>query len=477
MSTESTFNSRVGQFRLAMVTIVFLLLIGGVGGVAVWQSELPIADTDAPVGLPASSRLVNVSVQQGRVTLACPPGVIDPNTSTQTENKPQVLASAVADAFQLEGGGTALQIPSKALEKDSFVAAQLSAEPAGDLASLLLETCVVPARDQTMAFGATEVGQSSVLVLSNPGPKPVETKVQVLTELGPALPEPTTITVPSRSTITTLPAVWAPGETRIGVRVQADGLGVAAWLQNSKLDGELPNGLTRVSGSEPAQKVTLVGLDASAATSLRIANLGSEETGVTVSALSASGSTALGGTDQLTVEPMGVFDLQLTGLPEGTFALSIEADQPVTASVLHQYKGNPFEADKKLNVGLTSVVGSSHSFDHGVAPELATILDAIKRLGLDPGEAQLVLANPGPATAKVTVGSKVTELNPGTATSVEYPTGDKGKTVSIDSDHPIYAAVQVRATGRSGLVTSIMAIQQDAASSADRQVVVFPAGN
>ncbi|WRS30216.1 DUF5719 family protein [Actinomycetaceae bacterium MB13-C1-2] len=461
--------------RMVAGILIFILLIGGLGGVTLLK--LRASDTatgGSPTEAETLGRLVDVALEQGELVLACPPGIIDPATAQPRESEPQLWETAGITAEPLQGGGSALKVPAQDLQSDSYAAATLSAEPQGDLASFILESCAIPSRDVVLSAGATEIGDDTVLVLSNPGIKSVEVQVQVMTAIGPALDQPATITVAAGSTVSVLPAVWASGESRIAVRVQADGMGVASWLQTSRLDGELPLGLSRVPGVVPATESVLVGLDTQSAKTLRVANAGTEPGSIEITAYGEDGPVILGGTEDLEVEAMGVFDVDLAGLPAGTRALKVTSNVPIVSSVLEQSDGGVFAASPDLNVGIRNLLSSADSLDSAMFPTQSALGALTEKLGLVNIRGELVLANVGSQTVIVTLGESEIEVPAESTQSVDLSKIGSETAASLTSSSPIFAALRVTVEAPAGNLTSAMDLRQDVANTVNRQVDVFP---
>lgn len=466
-------KGRGARLRIVAGIVVFVLLIAGLGAVVLDRQKSPT--NTISTGTTAVGRMVDVSLEQGELILACPPGVIDPTTVVPKETEPQIWETSGITAEPLQGGGSALRVPAEALQSDSYAAVSVSGETQGDLASFLLESCVIPSRDTVMSAGATEIGDDTVLTLSNPGIKPVEAQVQVMTAIGPALDQPISVTVAAGSTVNVLPAAWTSGENRIGIRVHADGMGIAAWLQASRLDGELPLGLSRVSGTVAANESVLVGLDSQRAKTLRVANAGSEPGSIEVTAFGVDEPVILGGTEDLTVEALGVFDVDLVGLPAGTRALKVSSNVPITMSVFEESEGNVFEASPDLNVGLSTLLGPADSMDSAVLPTLTALNALVTELGFGGLTAELVLANLSDETVTATLGDAQVELLPKSAQSVDLAKAGTESSGRLTSDAPIYGALRVSVDAPAGKITSVMDLHQDVANTVNRQVDVFPA--
>ncbi len=443
--------------------------LGGLVGLAFLQGYVA-SSVDGPQ--PQSG--VEVSVDRATLTLACPPGVIDPVTTAQVKGSGRLWAGQDGNIVELEGGGHSLEISSEVLEATVFATAAASGEAEGDLTSLLLSSCVLPSMETVLPAGSTVTGEDSVLTLSNPGTKAVVAQVQLLSPIGPVLDQSVSLTVPPLTTVSVLPAVWAPDEDRLAAHVTADGAGVAAWLQSSGLDGEVPLGLGRLEGQQTGPSVTLVGLDPQASETLRVANMGSSPAQVHVSVLGTGGASDLGGTDQTLIEPHGVFDFDLAGVSSDGLALRVDSQEPIAAAILQSSTGEPFAEDPELSVSTRSLVGAAPSILAATVPSQDEVRALTEELGFTGFTSELVVVNSGDQAASVSVGSDTRLLQPGSGVRIPLSGKAESEAVEIKADLPVSAALVSSVDSVSGKLTSVTSLREDTSAAVRQSVIVFP---
>ena len=456
--------------HLALRVLTVALILGALASLALWQSHIQsFATADRP-----QSGALQVSVDQATLTLACPPGVIDPTTTEPVEDSELTWAEDGSVLTPLDGGGYSLQVDSETLEDGALTEVAVAGEPQGDLASFLISSCVLPSMESLLPAGSTVTGQDAVLVLSNPAAKAVVAQVEFLSPIGPVLDQAASITVPPLSTVSVLPAVWAPLEDRLAVRVSADGAGVAAWLQSSGLDGEVPLGLSRIPGQQAANTVTLVGFDPESTSTLRIANMGTQPTEIEVSALGTTGRARVGGTEESVIEAHGVFDVDLTGVSVDTLAVQVTSDQPIAAALKQVSPGEPFTEDPSQNVQIRSLVPASQAVQSAALPPRERLQDMAGSLGFSDFEAALVLANPSESSVSVQVGNRTVILDPGFAVSIDLSEPGLDDLLVLNADGPVSGALVASASSSAGQLNSVAPLRDDASNALTQAVQVFP---
>lgn len=453
-------------------TLSALLL--GLGGVGAWgAADQREADTDQPsVQAPEA---VSVSVDQGSVTYVCPPGVIDPQDLSVSLNVSGPFPTASGEAQRLDGGGVALEVdPDADPDADaggaSFVAA---GQVSGDLASYLLAGCQLPSREALLPAGSTQVGEDTVLILSNPSTKPVTASVQVLSSIGAVLDAPQEVVVPAGSTFSVLPAIWAPLESRIALLVQSDGQGVAAWLQSSGLEGEVPIGLGRLGAQSLSETVSIIGIDSGQDNTLRLVNMGTSPAEMSIQLLTDHGKTPLAGVEGLVVEAHGVFDVALGDLPTSAYGLLVESEEPIAAAIRAVSEGQPFPEDETLNVSLRNLIGGADAVESVTVPGADILAEAANALGFALVRSDVIIANLEDRAISVQVGDEVVLLDPGTSYTAALPAT---QTLILQGEESamIRAALIVEAEADSGVFRSVVPLEEETLGSAQLEVVVFP---
>ena len=203
------------------------------------------------------------SAHPSQVRLACPSGVVDPfeTTSVAAGSTWSSLASAPTSPAPASITGNGGVIPT---------ALTLAGQGGGELAGLSAVGCAAPRTSQWIATGATTSGADMVLILSNPGPTASVVSIDGYGASGPLNAAPRQVTVPASSSVSVLLAGWFPDENSLALHVRADGGGVAAWVQASLMNGEIPQGTTLASAVVPATSQTILGVDPKGTSLLRL---------------------------------------------------------------------------------------------------------------------------------------------------------------------------------------------------------------
>lgn len=214
----------------------------------------------------------------------------------------------------------------------------------GDFRGLLALPCVEPGREAWLLGGSTLIGHSAVLTVTNPGTTPATLQAEAWGPLGALeLPYVSGAVVAPGATETYLLEANASGVERLAVHVTATGGDVAVSITDTRLEGITPRGITAVSpGRSPATDVLIpvvslveaTGEDdpARGASLLLLANPGTEVATAAVTLLGPDGPVEIPGAEAVTVDPGGVYEITLAGLPAGSAALRLTSDVPLLAA-------------------------------------------------------------------------------------------------------------------------------------------------
>jgi hypothetical protein len=212
---------------------------------------------------------------------------------------------------------------------ESTIAGSLERVGDGDLEGYAAVTCLTAGFDEWLLAGATTLGSSARLVLTNPSDAPAEARVTVHGPLG-EVGEPFVIAVPPRGQEERLVEGMAAELSTLALHVESTGPGVVAALQDSRLDGFQPAGTDWVGAtlSRHRHVIPAVGSPVTGATTtMRL--VAPEGATATVSLITADGVDAWSGARNLILEPGVVTDISVP--LEGVGALEITADAPVVA--------------------------------------------------------------------------------------------------------------------------------------------------
>ena len=245
------------------------------------------------------------------------------------------------------------------------VAAQ-ETRAAGKLAwGLLGRTCLPAAAETWLTAGAGTAGRQERLILVNPGDNPVDVQVDVLGAHGPVETGAAgRLSVPARGRSAILLDALAPAEPAPAVHVQASGGFVAATLADQWVDGITPHGLETTGPlAAPAPTQVLPGIRGGLATTVRVVNPGDAQAVVSVRTLTGDGPRALpGGRGVLRVAAGSTGELRLDrGLAEGTWALEVTSDIPVTAAAFTVPRKDPTDfAWSAAGEAITGLAGTAY---------------------------------------------------------------------------------------------------------------------
>ena len=275
------------------------------------------------------------SAHPSQVRLACPSGIVDPfeTTNVAAGTTWSSLTSTPTSPAPASVTGTGGAIPT---------ALTLAGQGGGELAGLSAVGCAAPRTSQWIATGATISGADMVLILSNPGPTASVVSIDGYGASGPLSASSRQVTVPATSSVSVLLAGWFPDENSLAVHVRADGGGVAAWVQASLMNGEVPQGATLASAVVPATSQTILGVDPKGTSLLRLVSP-SGEAHVSVSVADSTGVHPLPG-GQATVAEGTTLEMPLDGASSDSspIALIATSDREVVAQTTTITLGAPW---------------------------------------------------------------------------------------------------------------------------------------
>lgn len=347
--------------------------------------------------------------------------------------------------------------PHGATAPPPFAGAQVQNAQTGDLAGLAAAACAEPSADSWLVAGATTLGQTSLVLLSNPTSVDATVDLDIYTETGHvSAPGATGIVVPAGAQKVVPLAGLAPSAAAPVVHVTTTGGQVAASLQQSFEQGIQPRGvelagptgspdrvqtitgvtIASLAAVTAAQSAESVGVDFPA---VRILAPGDHDATVTIGVVGEAGTNA-GNSYAKTVKAGNVAEIPLDNLKDGSYTVTVRSDVPVVAAVR------------------TSVIGTTtRDFSWFVS---APPIGGSQLVAVPPGpKPMLHFANAGQADAKVKV-----QPSTGTATSVTVP-AEGGANLAVPTG-------RYTLTGAAGLTVSVSLSGDGQATS----FAVLPAG-
>ncbi|WP_162942647.1 DUF5719 family protein [Cryobacterium soli] len=261
-------------------------------------------------------------------------------------------------ASDRDGGPLALSVPVEtgATEAPLVAGAQSQNVASETVGGLAVAACTEASSDSWLVSGSTDVGRTSLVLLSNPTTVVASVNLTVYGEAGLVeAPGSTGILVqPGAQRIVSL-AGLAPNLRSPVVRVQATGGQVAAALQQSVVRGIQPGGVelagpTTVPSTTQIIPGVVVGQQQAADTSVdagavsedtpsvRILVPGSTPATVSVGVQSEDGSST-GTSLEVDIQAGVATEVPLSGVGAGNYTVRLSADQPVVAGVVTTTSG------------------------------------------------------------------------------------------------------------------------------------------
>ena len=360
-----------------------LALAAAVGGVTWWEYTAPTTPTP-------QLQALSLAQPGGATTYVCPHAPT--NTLRGTDVGAMESATAIVPA-KGDGAAKSATYAGRSIPTDTATSMStaegsiLTLAPAdgrvanavgavttltknGDLRGLTAAPCTQPSAMSWIVGGSIAAGSSAELRLVNPGVTPATAKVTLYGSIGRlSLPSNGEITVPAGGSSSLALETKGSQDPRIAVSVEADGGSVVPTLVTESLDGETPAGTDVITpGAAPATDLVIPGVeivepaaqgevadaktgaDSSDTPAVRIINPGAAPATVSVTMLGKDGARPLSGAQSVTIDAGSVFDIQLAGVPAGTYGVQVTSNTPVGAAVRMVRSGGEYPARSKALV-------------------------------------------------------------------------------------------------------------------------------
>ena len=490
-------------------------LAAAVGGVVWWEHAAPTTPTP-------QLQALSLAQPGGATTYLCPHaptntlrgtdvGAMDSTTAivpakgtgaaqSATYAGRSVPTDTVTSMNSAEGGILAL-VPADGRVANA-VGSVTTLTKSGDLRGLTAAPCTQPAAMSWIVGGSIAAGSSAELRLTNPGVTPATAKVTLYGSIGRlSLPSNGEVTVPAGGSSSLALETKGSQDPRIAVSVEADGGSVVPALVTESLDGETPAGTDVITpGAAPATDLMIPGVeivepasqgevpqaktgaDSSDTPAVRIVNPGQAPATVSVTMLGKDGARSLSGAQSVTIDAGSVFDIQLAGVPAGTYGVQVTSSTPVGAAVRMVRSGGEYPARSKALVhdqawAQAALPGAADSGLLAV-PRSASLSSAV------------TVANSGAATSvtlssldgswhqdvKVAKGSSVVVEVPAKVAAVRLNSaGQEGSSGASRTSSGLAAATIVTAQAGgdlAGTLISTVPAQPDAAVQAQRRILL-----
>ena len=492
-----------------------LALAAAVGGVTWWEYTAPTTPTP-------QLQALSLAQPGGTTTYVCPHAPT--NTLRGTDVGAMESATAIVPA-KGDGAAKSATYAGRSIPTDTAtsmstaeggiltlapadgrvanaVGAVTTLTKSGDLRGLTAAPCTQPSAMSWIVGGSIAAGSSAELRLVNPGVTPATAKVTLYGSIGRlSLPSNGEITVPAGGSSSLALETKGSQDPRIAVSVEADGGSVVPTLVTESLDGETPAGTDVITpGAAPATDLVIPGVeivepaaqgevadaktgaDSSDTPAVRIINPGAAPATVSVTMLGKDGARPLSGAQSVTIDAGSVFDIQLAGVPAGTYGVQVTSNTPVGAAARMVRSGGEYPARSKALVhdqawAQAALPGAADSGLLAV-PRAASLSSAV------------TVANSGETTS-VTLSSldgswkQDVKVAKGSSSVVEVPAkvsavrlnaaGQKGSSGASHTSSGLAAATIVTAQAGgdlAGTLISTVPAQPDATVQAQRRILL-----
>ena len=492
-----------------------LALAAAVGGVTWWEYTAPTTPTP-------QLQALSLAQPRGATTYVCPHaptntlrgtdvGAMESATTIVPAKGDGAAKSATyagrsiptdtATSMSTAEGGILTLAPADGRVANA-VGAVTTLTKSGDLRGLTAAPCTQPSAMSWIVGGSIAAGSSAELRLVNPGVTPATAKVTLYGSIGRlSLPSNGEITVPAGGSSSLALETKGSQDPRIAVSVEADGGSVVPTLVTESLDGETPAGTDVITpGAAPATDLVIPGVeivepaaqgevadaktgaDSSDTPAVRIINPGAAPATVSVTMLGKDGARPLSGAQSVTIDAGSVFDIQLAGVPAGTYGVQVTSNTPVGAAARMVRSGGEYPARSKALVhdqawAQAALPGAADSGLLAV-PRAASLSSAV------------TVANSGETTS-VTLSSldgswkQDVKVAKGSSSVVEVPAkvsavrlnaaGQKGSSGASHTSSGLAAATIVTAQAGgdlAGTLISTVSAQPDATVQAQRRILL-----
>lgn len=275
------------------------------------------------------------------------------------------------------GTPSVITVPaSEGSEKQPLLAGNvLQLATSEDLAGLATAACAEPGNDMWLVGGATDVGRTTLIMLSNPTTVTASVTFEIYSENGyiESVNDSGVIVEPGQQRIISL-AGYAPDVVSPVVRVLSKGGQVLATMQQSVTRTLQPSGVEFINPSAMPNTTQIIpgvyltghaehddtehgAIMSDMESAIRVLVPGMDEAKITLQVISSTGEST-----EIESELAGQHTVQLpfVGIEDGTYTVVVSADKPILAGVRTVFDGvAPVEP---VSAGTTPTPGSGGDF-------------------------------------------------------------------------------------------------------------------
>ncbi|MFF2370086.1 DUF5719 family protein [Agromyces sp. NPDC058110] len=266
-----------------------------------------------------------------------------------------------------DSGPLVIDAAAGAVDPGMLAGAQSQTERSETIGGFAAASCTEGAAESWLVAGATTVGRSSLVLLSNASDVAATVDVRVIGEAGPVEARSAIgITVPAKTQRVLSLAGLAPNVASPVVHVTSSGGAIAASLEQSVVEGLAPAGV-EISGptAPPAETQVIPGVlidggtgvaadedhaDGDAFPALRLYSPSGDEVEAVISVVPVDGGA--GDSIDADLQPGKVSDIPLGDLPEGAYTVRIDADGPIVAAARSTVAAPPGDDDAATDAGV-----------------------------------------------------------------------------------------------------------------------------
>lgn len=313
-----------------------------------------------------------------------------------------------------------------------------------EVRGLVLDQCEAPRNTSWFAIGSTEVGEATLLTVSNPAKQATEVEISALSGVG-GLEQTAAFTVKAKSTRTVNLATYFPENDRLMVRVDASGPGAVSTARTVGMRGLAPQGYDAVTGSvEPQKEFALVGFRNDVAQSkFRLANPSDQIVTAEIMMITEEGTRPLPGGELMQIDPGAVFQLTLDGLGPEVSTLYVKSDYPLIGSISGSIPGEKNQDGETLADRVVWTPGSLFTNYATYVPDYGKSEGA---------ETFLYLTNTHDTPVVAQVNGEAVEIPANSSAKKKVPSGD----LEIDATQPIYGSLNAVVKQPSGTMASTL---------------------
>ncbi len=330
-------------------------------------------------------------------------------------------------------GGSQLQNTRllSATDDTGSVSSVMSWATDGDLKGVSAVSCIQPELEQTFLVAGTKTGTTQQLVMANSSSKAASVNVTVWgTDKSGALALSTgsTLTVGAGTESIMNLAAAAPDQEALYVSVSSTDAPIAAVVRTIDMDGLTPKGSDYAAPNNvSAKKLALSGV--SEGDSATVYVYADETTDVTVTWITEKGSVQA---NHQTLKGGRVSVINLVEAPEGAEALSVSADEPISAAAKVIDDGDDDQADFALVNAVEPTTISAMAI-----PDQATAVVDVVNMADDEKTATLTAYNADGEQ----VDQRDITLKSNTSTMVDLADINEGDVAAVSLDDPDGAMV------------------------------------